>query len=448
MVYFPWGPDQKRLADPDAFDHRPFENMRRYAPDFEVRLWTWPRAREWCRAEYPAIWRVVEALPRPTMMVDVLRWLAVYHFGGLYWQYDMNPLAPMARMLPGPGKEARLFTEFVLSPEECRRMADEPIRRGEPEEAERVMNQAFSAVPRHRFIKAVLDLIVERATTLTPRRDYDILYICANAAVSTAWARFGRTDPSVELLSRPETRRLLRVGYKGTWRADRPADAPPEPSAPSLISRVAAFGRRRVKAIPGFYRFVRKHPHELALAGERSPLRLDEAGRPFDPWPILRRLADGRGIRSVLEFPCGDVSGREPANLAGLRYIGGDLDRGIVLRNRRQGGGMAFRFMNPAHTRLPRADLVLCRNFFTRLDDRDIRQALRAFARAGANWLLTTTYPLLNGNWAGALGDWRPINFTKPPFSWPEPLALFPDPEPERRGDRGLGLWGVGDISY
>ncbi|MBP7828537.1 MAG: hypothetical protein KA248_01325 [Kiritimatiellae bacterium] len=445
MVYFPWDRDQRLLADPDAFDHRPYENMRRYAPDFEVRLWTYPRAREWCRANYPAIWACMEGLARPTMMVDVLRWLVVYHFGGVYWQYDMNPLAPMARMVPGSGREARLFTEFVLSPEECRRMADEPIRRGEPEEAARVMNQAFSAVPRHRFIKAVLDLILERATALTPRRDYDILYICANAAVSTAWARFGRTDPSLELLSRAETRRLLRVQYKGTWRVNRPGE---KDAAPSGGSRAAAFFRRRVKSLPGFFRLVRTHPYEQVLAGPRNPSRMDEASASFDLGPILGRLADAYGIRSVLEFPCGDAAGRGLDGLAGLKYVGADLDRAVLRQNgkRARAGGAAFRFLNPAYSRWPRADLVVCRNFFTYLDDRGIREALRTMARSGSACLLTTTYPLLNGNWDGALGDWRPLHLALPPFSFPEPLALFPDPEPERRPDRALGLWKLAEI--
>ena len=221
MIYFPWGKDQRLLADPHAFDHGPYERMCRYAPDFEVRLWTLDRAEEWAKAAYPGVWSLMLTLARPTMMVDVLRWLVVYHFGGIYWQYDMNALVPMTSILPGRSFGVRLFTEKVVDCEWCQRSASIPIRNGEPEEPVRVCNQAFAAVPRELFVKKVLDLILERARSLVPREDYDIIYICANAAVSTAYDRFGKDDPAVELMPAEVTRKSFRIVYRGTWRTDR-----------------------------------------------------------------------------------------------------------------------------------------------------------------------------------------------------------------------------------
>jgi len=151
MMYFPWGPDQQLCSDTEVFERGPYENMKQYAPDFSVSLWTYARISEFGRLYYPAMWEAVCALPRPVMMVDILRWLVVYHFGGIFWQYHMAPLAPMERVLPAQGKSVKVFTEFVNDPEFCRKMAAEPIRQGEPEEPLRIATQAFSAEPRHPF---------------------------------------------------------------------------------------------------------------------------------------------------------------------------------------------------------------------------------------------------------------------------------------------------------
>ncbi|MBU1694419.1 MAG: hypothetical protein KKC51_10705 [Verrucomicrobia bacterium] len=450
MIYIPWGKDQKLLADLDAFDHQPCENMRQYAAGFEVKLWTHSRIQELCLQHYPSIWRTISTVARPMVMVDLLRWLVVYHFGGIYWQYDMNPLVPMDRILPSPGKKARVFTEFVLGPEECLKAAAEPIRQGEPEEPLRIVNQAFSAEPGHPFIKATRDLILERIQRYELKTDYDLLFISANAAVSTAYDRFGKGDPTVELVSRPETREIMKIDYKGTWRTDRKPDRPEaaRPAAVSPLSKVAALCKKTIKSVPlavgAYHRFVQPHPHETAFEKMAIP----------SEWPetlveAMPGLVADFGIHSVLEFPCGDYSSRKAEALKGLRYIGGGPVRKAIDRTRRQGRreGVSFRLMNIMYSCFPPVDLVVCRDFLVYLDYREIFEALRNLARSRSTYLLTTTYPLLNSNWDSALGDWRPLSFTLPPFSFPPPVLILPDRDEQRRPDRSLGLWKIADLT-
>jgi hypothetical protein len=450
MIYIPWGKDQKLLADLEAFDHQPYENMRRYAPGFEVNLWTHSRVQEFCLQNYPSIWRTISTVARPMVMVDLLRWLVVYHFGGIYWQYDMNPLVPMGRFLPSPGKKARVFTEFVLSPEECLKAAAEPIRQGEPEEPLRIVNQAFSAEPGHPFIRATRDLILERIQRYELKTDYDLLFISANAVVSTAYDRFGKGDPTVELVPRPETREMMKIHYKGTWRTDRKADLleAARPAMVSPLSRVAALCKKTIKAVPlaadAYHRFVQPHPHETAFENISGP-----ADWPESLVEAMPGLVADFGIHSVLEFPCGDYFPRKAGALKGLRYIGGNPVRSAMDRSRRAGNrdGVSFRFMNILYSRIPPADLVICRDFLVYLNYREIFEALHRAVRSRAAYLLTTTHPLLNSNWDTALGDWRPLSFPLPPFSFPPPLRTFPDPDAQRRPDRSLGLWRLEDIA-
>ena len=104
LIYFPWDRNHRLKPDEDDFDHGPCEVLRRYASGFEVRLWTFSAIRDFCLRNYPDVWSVVERCPHPTMMVDVLRWLVVRHFGGIYWQMSTTPLAPMDAFCLRPGK--------------------------------------------------------------------------------------------------------------------------------------------------------------------------------------------------------------------------------------------------------------------------------------------------------------------------------------------------------
>ncbi|NLG36284.1 MAG: hypothetical protein GX548_13120, partial [Lentisphaerae bacterium] len=220
MMHFPWDATHTLKENDEDFDHGPWETMRKYAPDFDVQLWTYSRIRDFCRQQAPAIWEHLSRCSHPVMMVDVLRWLVVSHFGGIYWQMNTTPLREMSAYLPSPGKNVRLFTEFVLTPDQCQSMAAEPIRNGQPEEATRVLIQAFSAHPAAPFVLKTIDLLMDRARTLTPKKDYDILYITGNAAVSTAYDRFGKDDASVELVDLRVSKQMIKWHYRGSWRRE------------------------------------------------------------------------------------------------------------------------------------------------------------------------------------------------------------------------------------
>jgi len=448
MMYFPWGPDQQLCSDTEVFERGPYENMKQYAPDFSVSLWTYARISEFGRLYYPAMWEAVCALPRPVMMVDILRWLVVYHFGGIFWQYHMAPLAPMERVLPAQGKSVKVFTEFVNDPEFCRKMAAEPIRQGEPEEPLRIATQAFSAEPRHPFVKKVLDFILHRAGTLTPRRDYDILYICGNAAVSTAYDRFGVQDAGVELAPRDETLKMMKLRYRGTWRAAGKAAL--KPAAP-----ISGAGTERRRTMDGmhvrlafrpplqrfFYRYVRTHPHEAVFAEHRPADKLSPRARKE-----LADLPAEWGLHTTVEYPCGSIPLGRAAAWRGVRQIGGHPSRSL-LKQDREGGwvgdGCIRVWMNALFPAIPAADMIICRDYFPYLDFREISLFIRHLRGGTVRYLLATTHPLLHENWDTALGDWRPVNLERAPFNWPVPLKLIADPEPGRRPDRSLALWEV-----
>jgi len=430
LMHFPWDRDHKLKADENDFDHAPVAALRAFAPDFEVRLWTVSKARDFCRQFHPEIWAALENAARPVMWIDVLRWAVVHQFGGIYWQMNATPLKRMDAYLPTPGKSVRLFTEFELSPEACRALAAEPIRRGEPEEPTRVLIQAFAAEPGAAFVRKTLAFLLERMRTCAPRRDYDVLYVTGNAAVSTAYDRFGRNDAGVERIGLEESRRMLKWHYRGSWRTEAPPPAPP-PRPPSAAPKWDRF--------PGlaavYYRCFRAHAHEVLLEelGDRRPV-----GGCVS---VLRSWIAATGVRRTYEAPSGLVKAPE---ISGA-YVGADPRRAVVRENRRQEmrAGIHFKWANLLYTRFPHVDLFICPDFLEWLSHAEALRVLRRIrATSRPRHLALTSYRWLNDSWDAASGDFRPIAFQREPFGFPTPVEVANlEPWGDGRPDRCLMVW-------
>lgn len=388
LIYFPWDRNQRLLDDPLAFDRAPVEAMRAYAPDFEVRLWTYPEARSWCESHYPEVWRVLQRASRPVMLVDVLRWVVVHQVGGIYWQLGTTPLAPMRAFLPSDGKDVRLFTEFELSPEQGQVAAAEPIRAGEPEESTRVLIQAFSARPKAKFVERMIEFQTERMLRYEVKRDYDVLFITGNAAASTAYDRFGRSDPAVELIPSSESRRLMKWHYRGTWRLE-------SPSAPS-----GEFGLPRARP--------RWREALSSMRGRFAPNPRKALFTTQDFRPVLADWASQHGVRRIAQMP--------PAG-------------------------------DPLVQALPNVDLLIIPDYLERLGASEVTRLLRRMARSGPRFVALTQHPLVHEWWPAATGDFRPINFCRAPFHLAAPVHEARCPAPDGRPDRVLAVWRASDLN-
>ena len=225
MMYFPWDRDQHLLENEQNFDHQPYlEMQKRVQKDHgRVVMWTYSKAKNFCLKHYPKIWSVLQQhAARPVMYVDVLRWLVVYHFGGIYWQYHSIPLVEsMTGFLPCNGKQIRLFTECILTQEFAQQMAQNPIRRGEPEELVRVASQVFScSTKKNKILRKLVDFLVTRVKKNKVHCDYDILYISGNAGISEYYDQCMQHNPRVELVSLEETGKMINFNPKSSWRLD------------------------------------------------------------------------------------------------------------------------------------------------------------------------------------------------------------------------------------
>lgn len=198
-----------------------------------------------------------------------------------------------------------------------------------------------------------------------------------------------------------------------------------------MITRLVLASRRlgfapSHRAVFGAIRRQRAWGGGETLSGPGST---EERGSAFrvDLIALLERLQ----VEILLDAGCGDGGWIAPVAARVGTYIGADV---VDVR-----GGEAFLRADITSDPLPRADVILSRDCLVHFSFKDIRRALRNFQRSGSQYLLTTTFPDCEANADIRTGDWRPLNFERPPFSFSTPLAMID--ERSAAMDKRLALW-------
>lgn len=167
--------------------------------------------------------------------------------------------------------------------------------------------------------------------------------------------------------------------------------------------------------------------------------------------PDLIDLVQRLGIKTLMDAPCGDFNWVQPLADSVERYIGVDVAPALIQANRRQWSSPRRQFLcrDIVGQRLPKADLILCRDALVHLTNNDILQTLANLKRTGAEYLLTTTFIGDRDNPDIKTGAWRPLNLQRPPFSLPDPVELIDERCHHTGGvyaDKRLALWRLRDL--
>jgi len=167
---------------------------------------------------------------------------------------------------------------------------------------------------------------------------------------------------------------------------------------------------------------------------------------------LLPKLISRLQVKKILDAPCGDFYWMSKIALPPIQYIGVDIVRELITKNKEHYGVTAHRIFlqrNIIRDVLPHADLIICRDCLVHLSFRDALAALRNFKKTGARYILTTTFTSRTTNLDTQSPLWRPLNLTKPPFNFPKPLLLINEACTEKNGiytDKSLGLWRLSDV--
>lgn len=165
---------------------------------------------------------------------------------------------------------------------------------------------------------------------------------------------------------------------------------------------------------------------------------------------------------TIVDAPCGDMAWM-PETLKLISqtyehvfYTGMDIVPEIISSNRdkmkllkqRAGSKVSynFRLLDISSQRLPSADVVLCRDLVNHLPMESVRKVLTNFLTSNVRYVILSNnvaplhmpqvaeWSVHDANhFENVGGDSRPLDITKPPLSWPEPLYA----------NSHLGVWSM-----
>lgn len=157
---------------------------------------------------------------------------------------------------------------------------------------------------------------------------------------------------------------------------------------------------------------------------------------------LLPALVERLGVGTFLDVGCGDFSWMRNVDL-GCEYIGIDIVPDVIARNMADHGRPDRRFLtlNAVSQKLPKADMVLCREVLFHLSFADARALIRNVAQSRAKWLLATTDDLTAFNADIESGDFRILNLSRSPFQFDKPMEVLKDDG--LVASRRMGVWEV-----
>ncbi len=163
-------------------------------------------------------------------------------------------------------------------------------------------------------------------------------------------------------------------------------------------------------------------------------------------------LLNEMNFKSLLDMPCGDFNWLNKIELNVDKYIGGDIVPELIIQNKKkyENNIRTFKVLDITRSRLPKVDVILCRDCLDHLSYKDIFKALKNFKNSNSKYILSTTYTNRSKNRNIFSGGWRPLNLQLPPFNFPKALKIINEKCTQANGkisDKSLGLWMFEDIS-
>lgn len=183
--------------------------------------------------------------------------------------------------------------------------------------------------------------------------------------------------------------------------------------------------------------FTRGFGGDESVSGSGSSLSVTQNIRTF-----LTEVIKKYEIGSILDAPCGDLNWIHTLDLK-IPYIGVDIVRPLIAENKLKYASRDMKFMvkNIVNDPLPKSDLILCRDCFIHLSEKNVIRCLKNLKESGSKYLITNTYPISKNE---ALGSkrFRQLNMNIEPFNFPEPIEKIA----EQEGNKFACLWKLEDL--
>ena len=141
---------------------------------------------------------------------------------------------------------------------------------------------------------------------------------------------------------------------------------------------------------------------------------------------FIQSFIESHGVKSVVDFGCGDWQFSRLINWSDADYVGLDLVPHLIETNRKNfaRSGVSFEIFRSLDD-VPDADLLICKDVFQHLSNETIAKYLAIFKQRFRFLLITNDdqpETLVNGEIEA--GGWRPVRLDRPPFAERAPILL------------------------
>ena len=184
------------------------------------------------KEHFPQFWLMYRNYPRPIQQCDIIRYMLMYQYGGVYTDLDVVPNVEIDTVLTKYPNANVIFGIARVKPKEKCRLAQrhESIRKGEPEIPVRLANYFFIArIPYHPIWIDILRLARDRADRPI-HSQYGIIYTTGPDVVTTAINQHRSKYRDIEIVpleiftkSFPHTCTSFAGGGQTSWRKGLPA---------------------------------------------------------------------------------------------------------------------------------------------------------------------------------------------------------------------------------
>ncbi len=136
---------------------------------------------------------------------------------------------------------------------------------------------------------------------------------------------------------------------------------------------------------------------------------------------FLNKFIKANDIKSIVEIGCGDWEVMSHVDLSNVNYMGFDVVKSVIdgLIEKYSSSNVRFAFADCINDSLPKADLLLCKDVLIHLTNKDVFKIIKKF-KDYKHVLVTTDVEasnLTSCNRDIALGDWREVDLSAPPFN-------------------------------
>lgn len=150
------------------------KSVKEKNPGYEFKFFTDEDIETFLKSTYPDYYETYKKLPIKIQKIDFFRYIAVYHYGGFYFDLDMECLKPLDDLLQ---YESVFPLDMHITQKRCVENSSRYDEFCKKDVKFLVGQYAFAAKPKHEFIKLLIDNIHEHIDVIVKNKNNTHLYV-------------------------------------------------------------------------------------------------------------------------------------------------------------------------------------------------------------------------------------------------------------------------------